>query len=704
MWTIVWTWRTAQGAEPCDGFDTDGDPANEAAATLRGVSYDDPFRAIADAVPFDVVHLCQSAASDGSVDVADGVWLVGYPDAAGDRPALSYAGPPTPEFLTAAGDLHLSSVVLDGGEADVTLRFRGFQLEGSDVLVWGETALSLPEGGSSVELTHSVINGRWRGLDQGAGTVPTELALYGTVVRATATIGAAVFLYAGGTVWGGTLTDSAWGLFAPGPTDLFGTEVIGNERGTYAWGAHFYDAAVRYNRGRGIDDDDDLVLDATLVEYNGREGADSGGVFVWRGGTLVGMRSVIRRNTGGFGAGIHGEDIQGDALLVTENHATACGGGVGAILGAVRGVWIEGNWADRGGGVCVDGWPLAVEGGWVADNIANRGGGAYVEWGGTLTASGTSIVRNVGGYGGGVYVEPTAALVSTCTSWGAGDDDNVGWGFLPDVYFDRDYAFAFEDVTCSGSTCSSHPPNCAQDAPVPDSRDADGDGLRDQFEPGWGRDPKSADDDRNGVVDGFDPSWLAVLVAQAKPEPSALSLEQLAHAAEAARDGDPAGARRWLADARPDLGCDDLPAALGMTACDALNAVAENLWVPDGDGDGLDDRHERVWGLDPDARDTDGDGIADGSDPSWLADLAAHVNASLLALDPKGGDAEEEELRAALADDARSAAALTTDPKAALDRLAGFAAGLADCRFGDPDTGLASPCDAVNVLSAAMSR
>ncbi|MEQ1505978.1 MAG: hypothetical protein ABMB14_27340 [Myxococcota bacterium] len=203
--------------------------------------------------------------------------------------------------------------------------------------------------------------------------------------------------------------------------------------------------------------------------------------------------------------------------------------------------------------------------------------------------------------------------------------------------------------------------------------DADDDGLADGIEDKFGGDPFDPDTDDDGASDGEE--------AEAGSDPRLPDT-----------DGD------GLTDGQEqDCGTDPTSGwTAGNPLDDASLCVPIAGFDPDVDVDGLPDRLEVDWELDPKGFDTDRDGVRDGADPSWLADAVWRFDVATLAV-PKG--ASDTDHRAKIGDTAIAAeqALWDGDPDGAVKALDGLWTAFVGCDPGkpaDPGTG----CDALQRL------
>jgi hypothetical protein len=137
------------------------------------------------------------------------------------------------------------------------------------------------------------------------------------------------------------------------------------------------------------------------------DGYADGGGGILNGGNLTVRNAVITNNhTDGLGAGI----LSGGTLTLVNSIVTGNGDPTEEVQGS----------PSQGGGIFFGGTLLTITDSTVSGNQANHGGGIYLDYGGSVSITNSTIRENVassgaGGLGGGLYVADGMATLTNCT-------------------------------------------------------------------------------------------------------------------------------------------------------------------------------------------------------------------------------------------------------------------------------------------------
>ncbi|WP_428262428.1 thrombospondin type 3 repeat-containing protein [Haliangium sp.] len=237
---------------------------------------------------------------------------------------------------------------------------------------------------------------------------------------------------------------------------------------------------------------------------------------------------------------------------------------------------------------------------------------------------------------------PVVSVVATDT---VSDGDNDG---IPDLIeaceLGSDPADADSDDDGVGDAEDADSDGDSQ----PDAGDSDGDGLPDVLDP---------DSDNDGVFDGTE---LGVTSPGADTDVSAGVFVADADASITTDPRDPDSDAGGVDDGAEDPNHDG---AVDAGETDP-SAGGDDIAPPDGDGDGLSDAEEGIFGTDPDDADSDDDGVVDGDEPNWTTDVDGDGFNCVLDLDSDGDgvfDGTEAGLSSAGADTDVSAGAFVAD-------------------------------------------
>ncbi len=161
--------------------------------------------------------------------------------------------------------------------------------------------------------------------------------------------------------------------------------------------------------------------------------------FTLRGGTGYPLEEATAEGEDwtacGGGLYVDGPTLTGSDLVIEDSILPVAVSGTDGTGGAV-------NLKSRGGGICVIEGPVTLDGVRIADNFAERGGGIYVEGSSALSLTEVEITGNAATYGGGVYAGEGSLAVSRFRSWCNSASASGGGVYLGSSYVDLELFFA----------------------------------------------------------------------------------------------------------------------------------------------------------------------------------------------------------------------------------------------------------------------
>jgi hypothetical protein len=222
----------------------------------------------------------------------------------------------------------------------------------------------------------------------------------------------------GGSV---TLNDSTVASAQTGLLNILGGRAV-LRRSTISGSRKPVGSDEQYTRG-GIDNGGILLLTNSVVTENVSQHEGAG---IYNHGRLTMIDSIVSNNRfdGSYRGSGGGIKNNGTLILVgstvSGNHGTDFGGGISSSgTATLRGCTVSGNVATSpynyfgGGGIEITSGTLTLDNCTVSNNVGNMGGGVWVENGGALTVSNSTVTGNYAGgrpqdrgpASGGLFIE-----------------------------------------------------------------------------------------------------------------------------------------------------------------------------------------------------------------------------------------------------------------------------------------------------------